>query len=108
LRAGLAAVARQQHAKGLDYVRRGKQAAIAGDELQKIRGQAFDLNFFEDRRHGALLLIGGEHRAAHQAAKVLGDIERLTETVQVDLDLRKRVLLERELEQSGSIAARHA
>src|SRR6266571_442681 len=56
----------------------------------------------------ARLLVGGEYRASQQAGEI-GDLgHQRIEAVEVDLDAIDRVLLARELEQRGRVAARHA
>src|SRR5262245_3394455 len=103
-----AAMAREQRAKSLDHVWGGKKAAVPGDELEEVRGQAFDFYFFEDGGDSALLLLGGEHRALHQAAQILDGVERRSEAVQILCDLLERLFFQRELKQRGGIAARDA
>ena len=101
-------MAREQCAKSLDHVGGSVQAAVPGDELEEVRGQAFDFHFVEDGSDGALLLLGGEHRAPHQAAQILDDVKRRGEAVQILLDRLERLLFQRKLEQGGGIAARDA
>ncbi len=105
---GLPAMAGESQAKGLDHVGGGEQAAVLGDELEEIGGQPLDLHLFEDGGDGVALLLGGEHRALHQAGEIVHGVERLREAVQIALDLIERVLLERKLEQRVGVPARNA
>ena len=98
----------EKRAESLDHVGGREQAAVPGDEFEEVRGQALDLHFLQDGGKGALLLLGGEHWASHEAAKILDGIERLIEAAQVGLDLFQHVLLECQLEQGGGIPARNA
>ena len=97
-------MAGEHGAEGADHVGGGEQAAVLGDEQQKIPGQPLDLELLQDGGERSALLLGGEDRALDQPRKVVEGIERVVEAVKVGGDLVERVCFEGKLEQRGGIA----
>ena len=81
---------------------------LAAIELQEIGGEAADAGLVEHGGERLALLLGAEHRAAHQAVQIgaLGD--QRVELFQIGPHRVDRLALERELEQRRRVAPSHA
>ena len=108
LRGDLALVAGNQRAIAADHVAHGEQPPVGGDDAQEVGGDALDAGLVEDGAERGQLLVGAEHRAAHQAGKIGVAGNQRVERVEILLDRIGRLLFERELEQGVGVAARHA
>ena len=108
LRGHLALVAGDQRPVGPDHVAHREQPPVRRHQLEEVGREPADADLVEHGGEGRDLLLGGEHRAAHQAREVgtVGD-QRL-EPLEIGLDGVDGILPERKLEQRGRIAARHA
>ena len=106
--ADLAALAGEQRAKALQHVGGGEQAPVPGDQPEEVGGEPGDAGLGEDRGQRLGLVVGGDHRAAHQAAQVVAVVEHALKRRQIALDLRELPLILGKLEECGGIAPRHA
>src|SRR5262245_1936678 len=104
----LALLAGEELAEGTDHVAHREQAPVRCHHQQELGGDPRNAGAREHRGERPHLVLGREYRAAHQAVQIgtLGN-ERI-EAVEIRLHPVERVLLERELEQCGRIAACHA
>ena len=107
-RGHLALVAGDQRAVAADHVAHGEQPAVGGDDAQEIGGEPADAGLVEDGGERAQLLVGAEHRAAHQPIEIgiVGD--QRVEAVEIGLDGIDRLVVERQLEQSIGVTPCHA
>ena len=95
-------------AETADHVGGGEEAAVLGNEEEKIPGQPLDLHLLEDGGERSRLLLGGEDRALDQPRKVVDGIERGGEAVKIGGDFVEGVCFTGKLEERGGIAPGNA
>src|SRR3954447_13785340 len=95
-------------AEAADHVGQREQPPFPCDEADEVLGEPADAGPFEDRRDGLLLRLGAEDRAPDQPPQILALADERVEGVEVAGDRIDRLVVARELEQRGGIAARHA
>ena len=95
-------------AEAADHVGQREQPPVPRDEADEVLGEPADAGPFEDRRDGLLLRLGAKDRAPDQPPQVLALADERVEGVEVAGDRIDRLVVARELEQRGGVAARHA
>ena len=104
----LALVAGHQLAEGAHDLAHREQPPVRRHHQQEALGEPADAGLVEHRRKRPGLLLGGENGAAHQPLQVGALGNQRVETIEIGTHGVERMLLERQLEQRGRIAARHA
>ena len=66
----LALLGGNQRTIGFDHAFDGEKSAVLGNKLEEIERRAVDSGTFGDRHQGADLVLGREHRRAHQALQI--------------------------------------
>ena len=79
-----------------------------GHDSEEIGREAADAGLVEHGGERLGLLLGGEHRAAHQARQIRAFGDQRVEALEIGLARRRRLRFERELEQRGRVTPRHA
>ena len=94
---------------GADHVAHREQAAVGGDELQEIGGEPADAGLVEDRRRAPAAARRRRTPGCAPAASRSGlSRDQRVEPVEIGPDGVERLVVERQLEQRGGVAARHA
>ena len=100
--------ARHQLAEIADHVAHREQPPVGRHEQQEIGGEPVDAGLGQHRGERLGLLLGAEHRAAHQPIEVIALGDQGVEPVEIGLHRIDRLAVERKLEQRPRIAASHA
>ena len=108
LGAHLALVARDQVAECLDHVAHGEQPPVRRTRLQEFRGEPANAGLREHGGERLGLLVGAEHRTAHQPREIGARGDERVESFQIGLHRIDGLAFERKLEQRARVAACHA